>query len=96
MVTHFHRTNQGFQATLASLEQERKKLQQLLMEKNPETAGMQQDREVLRGGIAGLSASVAGLKSTASSNLDVYQRQQAALGQYAVACQVQWFLLSWR
>ena len=73
---------------LVSLEQERKKLQQLLMEKNPETAGMQQDREALRAGIAAVCASVAGLKSTANSNADMYQRQQTALHQYTVACQV--------
>lgn len=71
-----------------SLEQERKKLQQSLLERNPETAGVQQDREVLRAGIAELYVSVAGLKSTSNSNSDLYQRQQTALGQYAVACQV--------
>ena len=84
---HTH-PNQVFQTTLASLEQERKKLQQLLMEQSPETAGMQKDREVLRGSIAELSVSVAGLKSTANSNSDMYKTQQATLGQYAVACQV--------
>ena len=87
-VIHWCQTGQMFRATLTSLEQERKMLQQLLMVKNPETAAVQQDREVLRLSIAELCASVAGLKSTANSNSDLYQRQQTSLSQYTVACQV--------